>query len=188
MATQTQSATANSDNGGGAFAWITPGTFPVSANTNSLALGNSNSLICTNCGFSIPGGSTIDGIEIAYTLTTSGASAIRRLATTQLWNGSNIGTAKNPASAWANQTLGGATDAWGATLSPAVINNSGFGVRIIGSIGAPISSPPDATITVTSVAITVYYTAGSGTSGVGPLTGPLAQTRVLKNFVISGGL
>jgi hypothetical protein len=184
MATQVELAALNADIGGGVFAWITPGAFPVSASTAFPAVGSSNSLTCTDFGFTIPGGSTIDGIEVLYTLTSSGASATRRLVETQLWNGANIGTAKSPASSWADQTLGGAADVWGATLSPAIVNSMAFGVRLIGSINPPISNPPDAVITVTSITMTVYYTAGSATTGASVLTGPLAQTRVLQGMVL----
>lgn len=183
MATQVELAALNADIGGGVIAWITPGTFPVSASTPPAVLGNTNSLTCTDFGFTIPGGSTIDGVEVLYTLTDSGGSAPRRLVESQLYNGGNIGTVKSPGSLWVTQTLGGATDIWGATLTPAIVNSMGFGIRLIGSVGFPASSP-DIVITVTSITMTVYYTAGSATTGASVLTGPLAQTRVLQGMVL----
>jgi len=183
MATQVELAALNADIGGGVIAWITPGAFPVSASTPPSTLGNTNSLTCTDFGFTIPGGSTINGIEVLYTLTDSGGAATLGLVQSQLWSAANIGTAKNPATAWTTQTLGGAADVWGATLSPAIVNSMAFGVRLIGSVGFPASSP-DIVLTVTSITMTVYYTAGSSTTGASILTGPLAQTRVLQGMVL----
>jgi hypothetical protein len=183
MATQVELAALNADIGGGVIAWVTPGAFPVSASTPPTTLGNTNSLTCTDFGFTVPGGSTIDGIEVLYTLTDSGGSAMRRLVESQLYSSGNIGTVKSPGSLWGNTTLGGAADVWGATLTPAIVNSMAFGVRLIGSVGFPASSP-DIVLIVTSITMTVYYTAGAATTGASILTGPLAQTRVLQGMVI----
>lgn len=172
MATETKVATVSVDIGGGVFSWITPGAFPVSASTNISALGNSNSLTCTGFGFNIPTSAAIDGVVADLVLTVSGAAAVnRRLAQIQLWNGANIGAAKNPATSWGDQSQGGALDNWSATLTPAICNNPTFGARLIGSVAFPLATPPDTVITATSVSITIHYTASTSTTGGGEESG-----------------
>jgi len=171
MATETKVATVSADIGGGVFSWVTPGAFPVSSGTSNPVFGNSNSLTCTGFGFAIPSTAVIDGVVADLVLTTTGASAIRRLVQVQLWNGTNIGTAKSPGVLWGNRSEGGAADGWSASLTPAIVNSSTFGARLIGSINPPHATPPDATITVASVSITVHYTASSTTTGGGEESG-----------------
>lgn len=187
MATETKVATISADIGGGVFPWTTPGAFPLSASTAFPTVGNSNSLTCTGFGFTIPSTATIDGVVADLTLTVSGGAAIRRLVQIQLWNGSNIGAAKNPGALWGDLSEGGAADGWSASLTPAICNSSTFGARLIGSINAPIANPPDTVITITSVSITIHYTASTSTTGGGEESGSGSSTiRPDQKMVIIG--
>lgn len=110
-------------------------------------------------GFAIPSFATIIGVKVevgqkADTLNTISDSAV------YLYNGTaNIGDNKANASYWpkseATQTYGNATDLWGAVLTPAIVNDSGFGVRISAQNGN-LTSPKLAQVDF--VRITIYYT------------------------------
>lgn len=97
-------------------------------------------LLTTNFGFSIPGGSTIDGVLVEYERKCSGNSAFFHCTdgTIKLYSGGAlVGSNKayytgNSSSYWptsdAYYSYGGASDLWGASLDVSTVNNSGFGV------------------------------------------------------------
>lgn len=116
----------------------------------------------TGFGFSIPSAATILGVSISF-------GAISQAATTGtisqvgLWqSGSLLGTAKTPGSPLAPvptvESYGSASDLWGASLTPAVVNDPTFGFAVacnLDSIRAFLYAP---------FTVTVYYTlSGSGT-------------------------
>lgn len=121
----------------------------------------SHPINCTNFGFSIPSGATIDGIV---------ASIVQRDANSSppAWNhimqlikgGSRAGTNKgddttNRASS-ALYTFGASNDLWGLTLSPSDVNASNFGVSTSYASSNAIQMAVDA------FWLTVYYTPASG--------------------------
>jgi hypothetical protein len=152
------------DLGDGDTSWVNPNNVKVSDNTYATASGGlggnfSGTLRCTNFGFSIPVGSTIDGVLVEIERLSDGASDS---AVQLVKAGSATGTSKN-GGAWSSTeayvSYGGAADVWGATLTYSDVNASTFGVQL----GANIN--PFATASVDHVRVTIYYTAGGGGGG-----------------------
>jgi hypothetical protein len=183
MPTDIELATVTANSGAG-NAWSgTPG-FPVTASVG----GTNKLLVITGFGFTIPGGSTINGIEIDFDCSLTGAYIALDdpvFVSAQLYNSGVIGTAKTINQAWTttNIVLGNSLDTWGAMLTTAIVNDANFGVAVASTF--PSTASPGAAAGFTSVTMTLTYTTGGGGSGgVGPLTGPLVQTRVLTGMVI----
>ena len=130
-------------------------------------------LDCTGFGFSIPGGATIDGIQldIERSYTGSGTSAVQDTSIQLLKAGTKTGTDKAATTTnWpttdATATYGGAADLWGTSWSDTDINDSGFGV----AIKVENDGSGSKTARMDILTITVTYTGGSG---------PSTQTRKL---------
>lgn len=92
----------------------------------------------TNFGFSVPAGATITGVTIEVNCYTDrmfdGDPATIGLIA-QLYNGALIGAQKSNQSgvaggSLASSTLGSGSDKWSATLTPAIVNASTFGVAV----------------------------------------------------------
>lgn len=120
----------------------------------------------------IPDGATIDGIVVVCEgcETTNGRDCSWNLAilTTDggsTTTGSNNATTTIFAGGSVNITHGGPSDTWGASLTSAIVKNSGFGVNLRGQSddGANVQLKLD------SVQMTVYYTE-SGLSASGDVT------------------
>lgn len=82
-----------------------------------------------NFGFSIPSDATIDGISVeTETFHDSGYGAAVPIKL--IYNSSTIGYTKFVISydSWENDTVGGSTDLWNATLTPTIVNSSSFGI------------------------------------------------------------
>jgi len=170
--TATSPATTVNDTTVGISAWTNPNNSQVSDNvyaTNLLSDGEegtatSNYLKATNFGFSIPSGSTINGILVeieakssASTLTWTNVRAVKGgtiSATTKAGTTNGITTTEAYSSI---PTTGASTDLWGESWTAADINASTFGV--VGQIGDPIT-PRSASID--HIRITIDYTEGKG--------------------------
>lgn len=154
-------------NSGGTFtdlgdndvAWTSPSNVAASDNsyatvTVSAVAVVSNSLDVTNLGFSIPGGSTINGvlveIEIKASVTGAAWNQIQVLPSGSSLFGDAISTTE------AYVSYGGPTSLWGG-LSVATVNSSSFGVRL--SVYRSSGGPQ--TVSMDHVRITVYYTPGA---------------------------
>ena len=149
---------------------VTPGT--ISGWGSGLPVGvavgpggSSIPLLAQNLGFSVPLAATITGVRVAMTRTqASGTSA--------LYSGDIIltgvaCTAKADAygaSDWAQNgspTYGAASDLWGATLTPAIVNATSFGVSLVAvATGGPGTG---AAGEITAFTVTVYYSTGPAT-------------------------
>jgi hypothetical protein len=127
-----------------------PGTSPLSA------------FVAEDFVFNIPAGATILGIVINFGVLSQSATA-GTVAEVALWNSSGqVGTAKTPGTAIITTPVytpyGSASDTWGASLTPSVVNDPTFGFAI--SIDADgvrdfLQAP---------LSMTIYYTlSGSGT-------------------------
>jgi len=119
--------------------WTTPSN--ITADDSSVAtvtLSNQTDwLYASNFGFAIPSGATINGIEV-----TINKSAVDNFGEVfvydtdvQLYDGSAFsGDNKEKAAAWptslTDSVYGGSSDAWGVTLTPAMVNDSSFGVGL----------------------------------------------------------
>lgn len=119
----------------------------------------SQRLKCTNFGFSIPTNSTIDGITVEIDRRSIVASSGKDFRV-QLYNdsGALAGTDKAvPATIWPTTltvaTYGGAADTWTISPTPAMVNDTDFGVAV--SCQANIAN---ADVAVDYVRMTVTYT------------------------------
>lgn len=166
-------ATCTSVAGPGAVNWSNTSLARTSDDAYALATVDGNAtewLQCTNYGFAIPSGSTINGITVNVERrsdrTTNGGS---RDAGVRLVKAGVIGSVDRSTTTLyttsdVTEAHGGATDLWGDTWTPADINSSGFGAVFAAT--KPSSSGQAHQIQVDMVSITVDYTlpscAGSG--------------------------
>lgn len=147
-----------------ATGWSNP-TFVYTDNGNSTSFGHNNgdtsgALDVSSYGFSIPAGATINGVSVTVKRRRSGGLDNVRDSMIKLLNsGSEIGNNKADTSTnWTTSdvaiTYGGATDLWNATLTPAIINGSGWGVRF----KSKSTGFTAMTALVDHIGMTVYYT------------------------------
>lgn len=97
-------------------------------------LGLSEHLRASNFGFSIPSGATIDGVLAEINLQANSANKIKDIDAFLVdENGSNFGDDQRKDEFFPTSPTtweyGGSTDKWGASLTPAIINDVDFGVR-----------------------------------------------------------
>lgn len=133
----------------------------VYASTSVGGSSNSAVLTATAFGFSIPAGSTIDGVYVE--VRRQGASLAHSDQSVRLViGGSAAGDNKAKSGTWSTsdttQTYGGAADKWGLTPSDSDINASNFGLafQCKNALGG------SRTAYVDFIRITVYYTAAAG--------------------------
>jgi len=116
-------------------------------------------LRASSFGFAIPSGATIDGIKVEISRCSPTAGVIKdsslRLVDA---SGTNVGDDKASASYWlidqTTATYGDASDTWGASPTPAMVNDSDFGIRL----SAANTDGYSHAAYVYWVKITVYYT------------------------------
>lgn len=155
----------------GAVAWSNTGNIFSSDNTYSTAsvnLGllsnaNTNYLLATGFGFSIPGTAVISGVKVEmekrYDLLFGLLSSVSDNAIRLVIAGV-IGGANRAAGVWPSSdtysSYGGSADLWGQTWSPADINNSNFGVAVSASISSGLGALTMNT-QVDHIRITIYF-------------------------------
>ena len=115
-------------------------------------------------GFTIPGGATIDGIElIVGRRNSSGGGSVSdnviQLAKAGVAVGSNKSTGVTWPTSEASITYGSPTDLWGTTWTPAEINAGGFGATL-----NPLNTGNAEDAEVDYHRIIVYYNTGSDTT------------------------
>jgi hypothetical protein len=118
--------------------------------------------------FNIPSTDTIVGVEVhirAHSTAAVGDSTIS-FDTVQLRNDSGTITGNNnaagelvPQNTTATYTYGGATDLWGLTLTPAIVNDADFGFAIKFDQVAPTSGTVTSSVLVVTMCV---YTSHSG--------------------------
>lgn len=148
---------------GSGTAWSNPGNITASDNSDAVVLDfsapipESAWLRGSNFGLAIPGGATIDGIEIqvegAWSFAPAGS--INRVNIGK--DGSTLATEKTPSQVLTSSdvlyTFGGSTDLWGLSWTPAEINASTFLAQMtMYNAGSAYSAAIDA------MWIKVYYT------------------------------
>lgn len=159
-----------SDSTIGVVAWTNPGNAASSddsyAVASSLGSGNTTSeyLLCTNFGFSIPAGATIDGITVAVERSATQANRMNDNEI-KIVKGGTIGSEnKAIGTSWptsdASQSYGGASDLWSETWAYSDINATNFGVVV--SAIATAAGSRDAQVDL--VTITIDYTEAAGGS------------------------
>lgn len=140
--------------------WTNPNNSTVSDNVYSTLTYPSN-LSSTQFGFSIPEGSTINGVEVQVERYINNwySSYADSMACLIINGAPNYNS--NRAVLWTywsrfteeTKVFGGPTDLWGMTLTPADINNGGFGFLL-----SPVKSGSGVTAFVDYIGMTVYYT------------------------------
>lgn len=155
----------------GTQAWTNPGGITASgggvANCIPATGVTTHYLKGTNCGFAVPVGATIVGIQVEIRKALIGATTETVLdSSVKIVKASGaIGTQnKASATAWLDtltySTYGSSSDLWGETWTPADINDVDFGVVISATTTDPGGN--GAALNVDHVRITVYYTETSG--------------------------
>lgn len=133
----------------GAEAQVTDATFDANDQTAALR--------CSTFGFGIPSDATIDGVIVEVEQRRFAGAA--RDHQVQLFSspGTLIGNNKATATAWpATATIasyGGAADAWGASLTPAIVNASTFGVSV-----KAFATSANTDVGIDFVRLTIHYT------------------------------
>lgn len=153
-------------------------TDAVYATQSVLSLNISTALSTSTLGFSIPAGSTINGIQVDIVRHASSGSSMD-FGTTQGATGvslskvagTRVGTAKNDTTLWgttdATTTFGSAADLWGTTWTAAEVNATGFGVVMdCENNNATLAR----TASIDSILVTVTFTP------------PPSQSQMLKVF------
>jgi len=133
-----------------------------------LSISVSDKLYISSLGFSVPGGSTINGISVTYerkcasTSSCSTDTANGAYVSVTKTAGTPVGTNKGTATTWTSSdvtdTWGNASDKWGTTWTPAEINASGFGMATIVYNSAGVSR----LASIDYLAVTVDYTPAAG--------------------------
>jgi len=172
MATAGPNIAGTGTNGGfGGVSWTDPGNITADDATRAsvwLTTGTPESdyLVASNFGFSIPAGAAIDGVlvEVEARARTSPDDAY--FSSPQLLSGgftgsSGTGTVNSDLIAATDTiyTNGGSTDKWTIPthLTPTNVNDSSFGYRLRVAV-----QTIDQDVQVDQVRITVYYTEASG--------------------------
>ena len=164
-------------NRGGTQAWTWPQDIAISGSYPAFILlphpGDSDYLVATNFGFSVPSNATIKGISASFSRYADNPNVILDLFIQLTKNGTSpIGTDHSSGTAWpttaAVASYGGSTDLWGTTWTPAEISASTFGLMIaIKSIDTLYN---EGAYVPAFVTITVNYTIPSGTPDTGTVS------------------
>ncbi len=118
---------------------------------------SSDQLHLYSCGFTIPGTATITGVEMIYARGACNPGSFMQEAIGVLANGIATGTPKTFVVSNAQlDTMGGSSDLWGTSLTPAIVNANNFGSYFQGR------SQGTCTYQVGSVEIIVYYSVVTG--------------------------
>jgi hypothetical protein len=118
----------------GATAWTNP-TNIVSDNATDASCSagaSSQYLVASNFGFSVPTGATILGITVRIEAAESSAGTESLNAQLQNESATLFGSSKATTISGTGATVytyGTSADLWGATLTPAIVNDIDFGVR-----------------------------------------------------------
>ena len=138
----------------GSYAYIT---------TSSFDTGLYSYLVkCTNFGFEIPAGATIDGVTVeldsCYETSTWAVAHIKLLDADGVAQGDDRYSDDGDCTSTSTLapdilTFGGATETWGATLSSAVVNDADWGIQF-----AIQAKGDDCDALIDSCGVTVAYT------------------------------
>lgn len=155
----------------GVLAWTNPDR-AVSSNNSYATTGTifgandpTQYLKCTNFGFAIPGGSTIDGIIVEVERKSDASSTECKDSRVRIVKADGaIGTTdKASADIWptteAYKTYGTSSDLWGETWTAEQINDADFGMVI-----ATTKHDSAGLGSIDHVRITVHYTAGASSA------------------------
>lgn len=163
----------------GTFVWGGTGSIFTSNDVRAFATdvggGSSNYLTAQGFGFSIPVGSSVDGIVVEIERSSNIDSGSDYIVDNVLKliksDGTIAGADKADRSThWptsdAYVSYGGSTDTWGLAWSNADINSANFGV----ALSVEVDAGGDATARVDHIRITVYYTENATTTSTSSST------------------
>jgi len=119
----------------GSTAWTSPGNVVSDNATDATAVVPTDYLVTSAYGFAIPATATILGVTVRVEASETGTGSSNYVPqlhsdTTPTLIGSAKGAVAVSGSVKVISTNGGATDLWGAALTPAIVNAAGFGVSI----------------------------------------------------------
>jgi hypothetical protein len=186
-------------------AWTTPGNVVSDNGSNASVAVPSDYLVTSAYGFTIPANATIVGVTVRVEATETGGGNSNYIP--QLHSATTptlIGSAKTAVTVNGTTPVvssnGGASDLWGATLTPLIVNNAGFGVSIwstdtgntlsIDYVTIAIEYTPFPTATVVSkdlqarnatVALVTSSKVTSADTVIGPLVLPLPARTYTKD-------
>ena len=162
--------------GVGAYDWTSPGNVYTSNNARAVAGAGdeempespslTRTLDCKGFGASVPSGATINGVEFEVEQYGVGGtrpswSSAKLIKADGSYGSTNRKSTSSvlPASE-AYEAVGGASDLWGETLTPAVVNDSDFGIALQYTI--PVATAPRANIDHVRMRVTYTEAAPSG--------------------------
>ena len=157
------SATDEGEGGGGANPWQNPSYAAsdqdggLSATSSITSDGSSNILLFSDFNIDVPTNAPIEGIQVKIEGTSTAISNLS--AEVQLyWNDELQGTSKlqDFLSGTTSHFFGGSQDVWGASPTQSIVEDAGFGFRVI--FFNDISNTTES-VSVDYATITVYYTA-----------------------------
>ena len=189
----------NTGNSGGTVTWTGPGNITApgtpfaTAATFGSVIPTSHYLIGSNYGFNIPANASIQGITVSINRQASAAGltdlVVSLVKATNVLVGNNLASATAwPITPLTVATYGSTTNNWGANLTPADVNNIGFGVAL--SVTNPVAFTAN-TATVDVMQISVTYALPQSlpvTVSSGPTIALGANPVVLCNGATSVGL
>ena len=148
---------------GGNISWVKSGLGAVIDGKYTAAefvntTGTSHYLKANDFGFNIPSNATILGVVLAKTGYFSGSGA-GTFSAKLVIGGSVAGSNRDQNfGAVGTYVFGGETDLWGNTLTPAIVNNSNFGVALY----TTLTTASNAYVNVDGIQLSVFYTVPSG--------------------------
>jgi len=157
--------TGANDAGIGATAWTSPGNIASDNGTDATCNAGASSqyLVAKNFGFAVPTGSAIDLVTVRFEASEHSAGSetinLRLQGDTGALIGSTIATSINGTTKVV-YPVAASPAFWGATLTPAIVNDADFGVRLW------FTTAHDVRIDYVTVAID-YTVAGAALSSVG---------------------
>lgn len=151
-------------------------------------------VIAKNFGLTVPAGVTIDGVQSAMSWLGQYAGTGIISGVALFYQGNIIGQVKSPgiqnSQSSTTALQGGNSDSWGSVLTPAIVNDSTFGIGF--QITTAEMSGSDRSF-INSFTVTVYYTTLSATATATASTDPQVksinfyrQTPGLANFTFVG--
>ncbi len=168
--------------------WTNSGNITNTADANYASAtlggaGNTDYLLGSNYGFSIPTGAIINGIVVNIRRSTSAINGGRITRDNDVYlvkGGVIVGNDKATTTAYTTSlavaTYGSATDTWGTTWTPAEINATNFGAVL------SINANNSLTATVDYIRITVHYTT-IGFSPASACTNSNASVVITGNYI-----
>lgn len=149
--------------------WSTPYSDALTSDgvysiANIYSIATTETLVLTNFGFAVPTGATITGVQVNILRQCDTASNASDYDLRLYSSSAKIGTSKAdtttkyPTTA-ATASYGSASDLWGATLTPAIVNATGFGIALQCQ-GTPAGFP---SVGIDSILISISYVTSNPT-------------------------